>query len=196
MKLHYMGKYNKDPESLPHGEHMPGAVKFREAENTKQLGIIANVASIGVFAVFGIIAGFRCAPYFDKNSIWQIPIGCLLSMLCLFPHEIIHALCFRGDVYMYTNFGEGMLFVVGPEVMTKTRFIVMSLMPSIVLGLLPFIVGMIFPKLIILAVFGAVSASSGAGDFYNVYNAITQMPRGALTYLYGFNSYWYMPESK
>ena len=117
-------------------------------------------------------------------------------MLCLFPHEIIHALCFRGDVYMYTNFGEGMLFVVGPEVMTKTRFIVMSLMPSIVLGLLPFIVGMIFPKLIILAVFGAVSASSGAGDFYNVYNAITQMPRGALTYLYGFNSYWYMPESK
>ena len=50
--------------------------------------------------------------------------------------------------------------------------------------------------LIILAVFGAVSASSGAGDFYNVYNALTQMPRGALTYLYGFNSYWYMPESK
>ncbi len=26
MKLHYMGKYNLDPDSLPHGEHKPGAM--------------------------------------------------------------------------------------------------------------------------------------------------------------------------
>lgn len=38
MKLHYKGKYDLNPESLPHGEHKPGAVRFKEAEDTKELG--------------------------------------------------------------------------------------------------------------------------------------------------------------
>ena len=33
----------------------------------------------------------------------------------------------------------------------------------------------------------------GFGDYMNVFNALTQMPRGARTYLYGFHSYWYQP---
>lgn len=40
MRIHYMGKYNLDPESLPHGDHMPGAVKFKEASTTKELAVI------------------------------------------------------------------------------------------------------------------------------------------------------------
>lgn len=31
MKLHYMKNFNMDPDSLPHGEHKPNAVQFREA---------------------------------------------------------------------------------------------------------------------------------------------------------------------
>ena len=37
MKQHYKGKYDLNPESLPHGEHKPGAVKFKEAESSKQM---------------------------------------------------------------------------------------------------------------------------------------------------------------
>ena len=69
----------------------------------------------------------------------------------------------------------------------------MSLLPSIVFGLLPFTAAMINPSLVYLGVFGSLSISMGAGDFYNVFNAITQMPKGARTYLYKFNSFWYMP---
>ena len=42
MKLHYKGKYDLNPESLPHGEHKPGAVKFKEAENSKRAGTLSN----------------------------------------------------------------------------------------------------------------------------------------------------------
>lgn len=42
MKFHYKGKYDLNPESLPHGEHMPGAVKFNEVSDTKKLAVIAN----------------------------------------------------------------------------------------------------------------------------------------------------------
>jgi len=86
-----------------------------------------------------------------------------------------------------------MLFVVGPEAMTKTRYIFMSLFPNIVFGLIPYIIGMLNPSSTWLLSWGVLSLSMGAGDYYNVYNAITQMPKGAMTYLHKFNSYWYIP---
>lgn len=86
-----------------------------------------------------------------------------------------------------------MLFVVGSETMSKGSFILMSMLPNVVFGILPYIVGMIYPQFVFGLVFGILSASMGAGDYYNVYNAVTQMPKGARTYLYQFHSYWYIP---
>ena len=34
----------------------------------------------------------------------------------------------------------------------------------------------------------------GVGDYMNAWNGATQMPRGALTYLSGMHSYWYLPK--
>ena len=117
-------------------------------------------------------------------------------MVTLFPHELLHAICFKEDVYLYTNLEQGMLFVVGPEKMSKRRFIFMSLLPNLILGFLPYLVGMMFPDLLFFAVFGAINLGCGAGDYYNVFNAMMQMPKHAQTYLYGMNSYWYLPEEK
>ena len=194
MKLHYAGKYNLDPESLPHGEHMPGAVKFREAEDTKKLSLIANLLSLAITLLLVIIGVLRCHGYMSRESMLpMLLVCCVCPLLTLFPHEMLHAVCFRGDVYLYMNPAQGMAFVIGTETMTKARFIFMSLLPNLVFGFLPFALGMIFPQLFMPALFGAVCIGMGAGDYYNVYNAATQMPKGALTYLYGFNSYWYMP---
>lgn len=44
MKLHYMGKFNLDPDSLPQAEHKPGAVEFKEADSMKKLSVIANTS--------------------------------------------------------------------------------------------------------------------------------------------------------
>lgn len=120
-------------------------------------------------------------------------LGILFPFAILFPHEILHAICFKEDVYLYTNWKQGMLFVVGSETMSKGRFILMSMLPNVVFGILPYIVGMIYPQFVFGLVFGILSAGMGAGDYYNVYNAVTQMPKGARTYLYQFHSYWYMP---
>ncbi|MDE5994966.1 MAG: DUF3267 domain-containing protein [Oscillospiraceae bacterium] len=186
MKLIYKGKFKLDPESLPHGEHKAGAVKFKEPETPKKLALIANALALvltGV-ALFGVYArlGFR-----TEFNIW----GVFVSLLCLFPHEILHAVCFKEEVYLYTNFKQGMLFVTGPETMSKTRFVIMSLLPNIVFGFIPYIIFMCFPSLTFFGSFGAMSIGMGASDYYNVFNALTQMPKGARTYIYGFSSYWY-----
>lgn len=192
MKLHYKGKFNLDPESLPCKPHKEGAVRFKEAKDSKEMMKIATVISIVLFFVFDVVLYLR----YDTAIMDDLLIGCVFSLLCAFPHELLHAVCFKEDVYLYTNLKHGMLFVVGPETMSKGRFIFMSLLPNLVFGIIPFLLALFFPPLKFLGSFGVVSICMGAGDFYNIFNAATQMPKGARTYLHQFNSYWYMPENK
>lgn len=189
MKLHYMGKYNLDPQLLPDNGHEPGAVAFREVKDSKTLGVLAN--SIALVLLVLLMIGLHLRWGFAAMDGYLL--GALLSLLTMFPHEFLHAVCFREDVYLYTNLKQGMLFVVGPERMSKARFIFMSLLPNLVFGFVPYIFGLLFP-LPVLGALGACAIAMGSGDYYNVFNAATQMPKGARTYLYKFNSYWYMPK--
>ena len=193
MRLHYKGKYDLNPESLPHGQHMPGAVPFKEAKDSKQLSLIANAASVVIMVLLAVPAYFRCREFLWASPL-QMMFGAIASMLILFPHENLHALCIKEDVYLYTNWKQGLRFVVGPETMSKGRFIFMSLLPNLVLGIIPYLIGIIFPNQVFAVVLGILATGMGAGDYYNVLNALTQMPKGSRTYLYQFSSYWYMPQ--
>lgn len=191
MKLHYKGKYNLDPESLPKRE-VEGAIQFKEVEDTKQLMIIATVIDLVIVLVLGYIAINRLDYFIYYDISIEILIGLLLSLAVLFPHELLHAICFKEDVYLYTNLKEGMLFVIGTETMSKNRFIFMSMNPNIILGIIPYIIGMILPQHHVwLLIFGIFNIGAGAGDYYNVFNAIRQMPKGSRCYMSGFHTYWY-----
>ena len=193
MKLHYRGKYNLDPATLTTSKHQPNAVKFKEVDSTKELAVIANGIAIALMILLAIPVYLKYKgllfDYFD-----EMMVGAMLPLLTMFPHELIHALCFKEDVYLYTNFKQGLLFVVGCETMSKHRFIFMSLLPNIVFGFLPYMISFLGIQYLTLAVLGVIAIGMGAGDYYNVFNALIQMPKGARTYLYQMNSYWYIPE--
>ena len=187
VKFHFAGRYNDDPESLITHPHEPGNVPFKEAPDMKKLSIIVNALAIVIAAV--TIPIYYLAAR-KPLEIW----GWILFVVTLIPHEFLHALCFKGDVYMYENLKRGMLFVVGPGTFTKGEFVFMSMLPNLVFGFIPFIIFLIVPSQTILGTLGAVAISAGAGDYYNVFNAVTQMPKGSRTYLHGTSSYWYMPD--
>ena len=193
MKLHYRGKYNLDPATLPTCKHQTNAVKFKEVDSTKELAVIANGIAIALMILLAIPVYLKYKgllfDYFD-----EMMVGAMLPLLTMFPHELIHALCFKEDVYLYTNFKQGLLFVVGCETMSKHRFIFMSPLPNIVFGFLPYMISFLGIQYLTLAVLGVIAIGMGAGDYYNVFNALIQMPKGARTYLYQMNSYWYIPE--
>lgn len=193
MKLHYRGKYNLDPTTLPTCKHQPNAVKFKEVDSTKELADIANDIAIALMILLSIPVYLKYKgslfDYFD-----EMMVGAMLPLLTMFPHELLHALCFKEDVYLYTNFKQGLLFVVGCETMSKQRFIFMSLLPNIVFGFMPYMISFLGIQYLTLAVLGVIAIGMGAGDYYNVFNALIQMPKGARTYLYQMNSYWYIPE--
>ena len=121
-------------------------------------------------------------------------IGAILYILVMVPHEFLHGICFEGDVYMYENLKKGMLFVTGPSTFSKAGFIFMCMLPNIVFGFIPFIIFLMDHSQTMLGTLGAFSIAAGAGNYYNVFNALTQMPTGSRTYMHGTRSYWYMPK--
>lgn len=195
MKLHYQGKYNLDSEILPKRKHQPNAVKFKEVSSSKELAVIANTIGLVLMVILSIpillVYKNDLLLYFD-----DVMLVFIFPILTMFPHELLHALCFKEDVYLYTNFKQGMVFVLGTETMSKKRFIFMSLLPNLVFGFLPYCLSFLGTKYLMFALWGVIAVAMGAGDYYNVFNALTQMPKGARTYLYQMNSYWYIPENK
>ena len=191
MKLHFRGKFDGNEENLPSGEldKHKNAVKFKEIDDIEKLMFIMNIVAGVLIVLLGALFIFR-AGSFDKISV----IGMLFAYLVIIPHEFLHAICFREDVYMYMHWGGA--FVCGTENMSKARFIFMSMLPNIVFGFVPFVIFLFFPNLNILGTLGFLSISAGIGDYYNVFNALTQMPHGARCFLEKQNSYWYIPENE
>ncbi|MGM9959942.1 MAG: DUF3267 domain-containing protein [Allobaculum sp.] len=196
MRLHYKKQFNGDVDSLPKHEHEPGAVKFKEINDFKKLSIILNAVSI-VLMIGLVIIDYLVFKNFNLFSIPSL-IGIILSLVVLFPHELLHAVCFKEDVELYTALDKGMLFVTGTETFSKAHFIWMSLCPNIVFGFIPWILGLTFQNWIgaeTLVALGTIAIAMGIGDYYNVLHALTQMPKGSRCYMYGMNTYWYMPKS-
>lgn len=192
MKLIYKGKYQSEAD-LPVREHPEGAVPFREAEDMKKLALLLNGVSVPLFILTGIGVVLRGLPYVEQ-SFWAVTLGLIVPFFTLFPHELLHGLCFRGEVELWTNLKMGMLFVVGTEDMSKGRFVFMSLLPNLVFGWIPYLLFLVCPQWVFLGVMGAISIPMGIGDYYNVYNCLTQVPKGASVYLSGMHSYWYLPK--
>ncbi len=193
MKLHYGGKYKDESDLKVFGEDHEGEVAFREPDQ-KMFALIANVCSIAVCAALFAILYFIARP--DYMAMFgALCYGCILSMLTLLPHELLHALCFKNDVYLYLWPSKMMAFVHGTESMSKSRFIFMSLLPNIVFGVIPFVLFLINREWLAAGSMGAMCISMGLGDYINVFNAATQMPKGAKAFMKGFHTYWYMDSS-
>lgn len=191
MILHNGGKYNGDESTLPQRKHKPNAVPFKEVEDMKELSLIINGGCILTIVILTIPFILLAKEYIHNTAIW-LALGGICGGLSIFPHELLHALCYKKDVYYYSNFRQGLAFVVGTEDMSKSRFIFMCLCPNIFLGLIPYAIFLIFPNIVFLGLFGLICLGMGFGDYINVYNAIKQMPKGAKTYLSGMHSYWYL----
>lgn len=201
MKFHYMGKFDGNYDALPTREHEPDYVPFKEP-SAKKLPLIINAIALVIAIVLIIpvmvVSGEYIGGFIDSHGFlmffaFWLAI-CLLTLVVILPHEFLHGLCFKGDVYMYTNLSKGLCFVVGPELFSKSRFVLMSLLPNIVFGLIPYVIWIIFPNLWYLGFWGAIGMSMGGGDYMNALNALVQMPKGAKTYLHGMNSFWVKPE--
>lgn len=193
MKLIYKKGYDGNPDNLPHGEIKEGSIKFKEVDDITQVSLLFNILAfvIMISLIIILIMKYGFFKIIDSPGFFW---GAILSMIVTIPHELLHAICFKEEVYLYTAIKKGMLFVTGLEPMSKKRFIFMSMLPNMVFGFIPYFLAILFPSLYFLGVFGAICIGMGVGDYYNVFNALTQMPKNSYAYMHKMNTYWYLDD--
>lgn len=196
MKLIYKGKYKGIIEEFESSKLIKNAVKYDEADDIDEMyRIIIVPANIIQFVLLCIVFFVVGLDNFERTLFFLI-IAFLLSLLTMIPHELLHGICYKKKVFLYTNLKQMMLFVVGEDHLTKWEFIFMCLLPNIVFGFIPFILFLVNSNWILLGFFGAMCISYGMGDYYNIWNTIKQVPSGGMVFARGHNSYWYIPNCK
>lgn len=199
MKLVWKGIY-RDEAQLSKGVLPDNAVPFVEPKTPMELSLKASVWILPVAALALLCVYVKSL----LTGQWAVPlniIGVLLAIAAALPHELMHAVCFPKNavVEMYAAPKQLMAFVFSTYPVSRRRFVGLSLLPSLVLGLLPLLIWLALPDGSwgsIVFTFALISLSLGVGDFLNSFNALRQMPKGALTQLSGFHSYWFMPQDK
>lgn len=196
MPLH-IGGHLKDLDDLPQANLPDHAVMYKEPTSIDDLVKILTPWTLAMLAFFlGLFIGHawvhQGAYLF---SLWPI----LLFLPGALVHEGIHLLAMprKADKYLYWKPEAGMAMVTMTDPMSPSRFIFVSLLPLILLGLIPLGYSLLAPigspYMGTAYGFGALMCLAAIGDLYNVANTITQVPKGALVQLSGMNTYWYIP---
>ncbi|TPG00238.1 DUF3267 domain-containing protein, partial [Clostridium perfringens] len=198
MKLIWKGKFN-GVEDLPIGELPKNAVRFEEPESAEELAKETRrfLIPVVIFLLIVIFLRIKINGFFGVSDVINI-FGIILIPFSILPHEYLHAIFFPKDaeVEMWYSIKQRLALVTSTTAITKKRFIFLSLFPNIVFGFLPLIIWIFIPSYMsfisgILFTFGFISLIMGVGDFMNIYNTIKQVPKGAMTQISGFNSYWF-----
>lgn len=194
----------QDFSQLEYGFLPPGAQKLNEGEDLENIIVQAMRQSLPLFLLVAALTVVRLWKGLDWSRgvhFSELMLGSLVWIVVYFLlivlHECLHALFFPRravkDVWFY-QMQAAMVYCNTP--VTRTRFIVMSLTPAVILGFLPF-AGWLFGAALVSPVFSllwlAMSWSmifGGLGDFYNVRNVVEQVPKDAWVFNYGIHTYW------
>ncbi len=203
IKLIWKGKFTST-EQLSIGNLPENAVKFKEPDSLVKMNLIASLFIIPVIIIMFL-------SLYIKKSLGASGIlfsgfnnyGILLSFLAVIPHEILHGISFpkEAEVEFWYSLKSITPFVTSTHPTSKRRFIFISLLPSLIFGIIPILIWMFIPSQYagtadMVFSFAIFSLFLGCGDFLNVFNAMRQMPKNSYTQLSGMNSYWYFKDDK
>jgi hypothetical protein len=135
---------------------------------------------------------------FDSDFAIAAITTMILGITSLVVHEFIHAILYPKEAIksIWKDSKNNAYFLYCDALVSKRRFIVLSIAPAIILGIVPFIIWYIVAPIISLEwvvctmlmiwwmTFDAI------GDYANVFNAIRQVPKNARIFNYGVHSYW------
>ena len=109
----------------------------------------------------------------------------------ILPRELLRAVFYREECWFYLNFQDSMPFITGSEHMSRTRFLLLTLVPDLIFGLIPLVLFFIWPNLRILGTMGLICLPMGFGDYLLAWLVLRQVPSDATVYRQYFHTYWY-----
>lgn len=172
--MHVKFKRYRYPSQLPQAELPEDAVKFREPRNFFELTAASLPFLIPVAGLLFLCLRLKGVSLGEMSS---LP-GVILATAAVVPHELLHAIALpKGSDVSFWYYPEAFVFFVHSTAsVAKRRFILMSLLPALVLGVLPLFLWLLVPAQIrwlsrFLLTFSAFGLLYGAGDSVNAFNA-------------------------
>lgn len=197
------GKFKSEDE-LINGKQLPdGAIQFKEGDSLQDAFIKGLLIGLPLFVVMIVSMIFRLRNVnynLEMNIQTGITFATMIIILGILPyvHEFIHGIFYplSAEKAIWKLQEQGAYFVYCDETVSKERFIVLSIAPAIILGIIPFVGVLIFAESISAAciiatwIVSLIMTVMAIGDFANIYNAIKQVPKGAKVFNYGMHTYW------
>ncbi len=189
MKIRWIGKYD--------GTNLP-VVDTKDSAK-----YLPEITTKSVFALVPICLAFALCAYckyrylgglaFSREA-WMV--GLVIALIFTPIHEFLHAVCFpaKSEVFMfYTMQGLG---TTSTTPMTRNRFVLVNLFPSMVLGFVPLVLFMAIPHTYallstMLCVFSLIHLGYGYVDYLNIIHAL-QIPKEAVVQICGAKIMWHI----
>lgn len=181
MKLQWKGKLTEH-NSFTYSELPQNAKPLLDGASSWKmyLGVIPILvlAYVGIKIKLHLVEGVIFAR-------WPLLIGIGLALVFVVVHELIHAICCPKDATIWIYWTSAGIAAVPTCPLTKRRYIFVALMPTLILGIVPFIVWLLLPGLnvtlsSIFFTFSIGSMGMCVSDVYNGILATQKMPAGSV----------------
>lgn len=203
MNIHLKGKFTSESDLIKKEKLPDNSIPFEEGKDIRQafnLGFLLVVPIIIPVIIVTIIRYKSINMSIDMNIKTGIVFAGTLVIwqILIYIHEFIHAMFYskKAEKTIWRDKEHGAYFIYCSEKVSKTRFVILCIAPTIILGIIPFIIWMLYynyipmPFNLAFVLTTWVMIVLSAGDFTNIYNAIKQVPKGAKIFNYGLHSYW------
>lgn len=201
--IYIKGKLENESQLFQGKELSKKAVQFKEGRTFSEAFRLGFILSLPIMLPMVILSIIRCSEIdkhleFDGGFIIAIAITILLREVLIYIHEFIHAIFYpkEAEKTVWRELKQGAYFVYCDAEITKIRFIILCLAPSIILGIIPFVIWYIIAPILeakwilCIMLLTWMMTFMSMGDFANAFNAIRQVPKNAKVFNYGMHSYW------
>lgn len=199
------GKYTSD-EQLIKGKKLPkDAIEFGKVESITSQLVTGILISLPIYIIMIALTIIRLKNIdyklkFDLKTILIIISIYIASKILLYIHEIIHALFYprKAEKTIWNASQLGAYFIYCDEHVSKIRHIIIYLAPTIILGVIPFIIWFIFYNAIpmpynIGVIFTIwIMIIMGVGDISGVYYVIKEVPKNSKIFNHGLMHSYYI----
>lgn len=199
----YRGNFQTENQLVNDDELPEKAVAFKEGKELNDLFNLGFILELPVIIPIMFLTIFKIQSMeghivFNIKTIFIVAVAFLVNYILKFIHEYIHAILYpiksEKTIWKYTS--NGAYFIYCNTKISKLRFIVISLAPMILLGIIPFVFWLFIADKIdltisvVYVIMTWIMVFFAMGDLANVYNTIRQVPKNAKVFNYGLHSYW------
>lgn len=178
MELKWKGKLSEE-NAYVYPDLPEDAKPFSDSKSSWQMFLL--IVPILVMAYIGIQIRLKYVDgiMFSRGALF---CGVALAIPFLFVHELLHAICCPKGSIVNVYWSTAGISLIPACPIKKQRYIIMVLLPTLVLGVIPFLIWLLIPTMdvtigSIIFAFSIGSLSMSIGDLSNVLAALKKMNR-------------------